>query len=193
MGQKAFQWGAVLGLLFVWGCAFRTSIAYTPIVRGAEDPLTTVTLQAVDARQADRGGNDRGEIGRVRGLLGNPFPLFDDGHTTVEDVAREATVDALRLARVGVRDRSPRVLVATVKEFWMDGYIGYKATVTLQCELRDEQGNVLWTSIITGEGGGVNWIGPQILVRSTFQKALAAFAEQAAGEFNSPEFQKNVF
>jgi hypothetical protein len=30
--------------------------------------------------------------------------------------------------------------------------------------LRDEQGNVLWTSVMTGEGGGVNWAGPDTFV-----------------------------
>jgi len=191
--RMVLQFVTVLGCVLVSACSFRTSIEYGPIVGGAEDPLTTVKLQTIDARESAMGGNDPNEIGRLRGLLGNPFPLFEAGSQSVRNVTREATTDALRLARVGVYERSPRTLVATVKKFWIDGYFGYKATVTVQCDLRDEQGNVLWTSVITGEGGGVNWAGPETFVRATFQRALAAYVQKAGGEFSSPEFQKYVF
>lgn len=183
----------VLGLMLVSACSFRTPIEYRSIADGAEDPLTTVKLQLVDARESDAGTVDPPEIGRVRGLFGNPFPLYEAAPHSVRNVTRDATVDALRLARVGVSDRSPRTLVTTLKKFWIDGYFGYKATVTMQCDLRDEQGNVLWTSVITGEGGGVNWAGPDTFVRATFQRALAAYVQKAGGEFDSTEFQRYVF
>ena len=192
--SKAFRVSAALALVVLSACySIQTSIGYTPVVRGAEDALTTVKLQAVDARRSDRGGADPSEIGRARGLLGNAFPLLDDGSGAVAAAARAATADALRLARVGVLERSPRVLVATVRKFWVDGYVGYKATVEMQCDLRDEDGKVLWTSLITGEGGGVNCAGPQTFVRATFQRALAAYAEKAAMEFNSATFQKYLY
>lgn len=186
---------AVLGCLLVSACSFRTPIEYSTVAAGAEAPLTTVKLETIDGRESDAAMAplDANEIGRVRGLFGNAFPLFESGPQSVPIVARDATADALRLARVGVYDRSPRTLVATLKKFWIDGYMGYKATVTMQCDLRDEQGNVLWTSVITGEGGGVNWAGPGTFVRATFQRALAVYVQKAGGEFSSPEFQRYVF
>jgi hypothetical protein len=188
-----FRLVTVLGFLLVSACSYRTPIEYRTIVAGAEDPLTTVKLETIDGRESDMAQIDARQIGSLRGLFGNAFPLFEAGPQSVPNVARDATADALRLARVGVYDRSPRTLVATLKKFWIDGYMGYKATVTVQCDLRDEQGNVLWTSVITGEGGGVNWAGPDTFVRATFQRALGVYVQKAGGEFSSPEFQRYVF
>lgn len=184
---------AVLGLALVSACSFRAPIMYQPIADAAEDPLTTVKLQVIDAREGDAETTDPSEIGRLRGLFGNSFPLYESGAQSVRAVVHDATADALHLARVGMYEHSPRTLVATVKKFWIDGYFGYKATVTVQCDLHDEQGTVLWTSVVTGEGGGVNWAGPGTFVRATFQRALAAYVEKAGGEFSSTDFQKHVF
>jgi hypothetical protein len=185
----------VLGLLLVSGCSsrIRTPVEYKPVAGGVDDPLTTVQLELVDARELDNRAIDPAEIGSGRGLFGNTIPLYEAASHSVRYVTRDATADALRLARVGVSDHGPRTLVATVKKFWIDGYLGYKATVTVQCDLRDEQGNVLWTSVMTGEGGGVNWAGPDTFVRATFQRALTAYVQKAGGEFNSPEFQRYLF
>ena len=183
----------MLWFLLVSACSYRTPIEYRTVVAGAENPLTTVKLETIDGRESDMALSDAREIGRLRGLFGNAFPLLEAGPQSVRNVTHDATADALRLARVGVYDRSPRTLVATLRKFWIDGYMGYKATVTVQCDLRDEQGNVLWTSVITGEGGGVNWAGPGTFVRATFQRALDVYVQKAGGQFSSPEFQRNVF
>ena len=180
-------------VLLLAACSYRTRIEYRSVAAGAENPQTTVKLETEDGRESDRAITGPTQIGRLRGLFGNSFPLFEAGPQSAPDVVRDATTDALLLARVGVNGRSPRTLVATLKKFWIDGYMGYKATITVQCDLRDEQGHVLWTSVITGEGGGVNWAGPNTFVRATFQRALTMYVQKAGGEFSSPEFQRHIF
>jgi hypothetical protein len=185
---------AMIGITVVCaGCSFNVALKYDPVVRGAEDPVVTVDLKVIDDRTPDFGGTNKTEIGRVRGGYGNPFPVYESDSQQVAHLVRDATADALRLARVGVAPDAQRVLVATVKEFWIDGYIGYKASVIVQCVLQDRDGGKLWTASISGAGGGAPWWTATSFIAPTFQKALAEYAENAAGQFGSQEFQKNVF
>src|SRR5262249_1379389 len=107
-----FRWILVLWFLLVSACSYRTPIEYRTVVAGAENPLTTVKLETIDGRESDMALSDAREIGRLRGLFGNAFPLLEAGPQSVRNVTHDATADALRLARVGVYDRSPRTLVA---------------------------------------------------------------------------------
>jgi hypothetical protein len=99
-----------------------------PIAGGADDPLTTVQLELVDARESDDRTIDPAEIGYgIAWTVWEYDPaLWRPPHTRCAMSTRDATADALRLARVGVSDHGPRTLVATVKKFWIDGYLGYK-------------------------------------------------------------------
>jgi hypothetical protein len=177
----------VLGLILVSACSFRTPIEYRPIAGGAEDPLTTVKLQLVDARESDAGAIDPHEIGRVRGLLGNPFPLYEAASHSVRNVTRDATVDALRLARVGVSDQSPRTLVTTLKTFWIDGYLGYKATVTVQCDPATSREKRVVDLGNHRRGWGVNRAGRTPLF-ARHSKSLGAYVQKAT-ENSGTEFK----
>jgi len=193
-GELVVRSAIVLAIALVAGCGpLRTPVEYNPIPGAPDVPQASVKLELVDARVANERIVDPAEIGYGRGLFGNTIPMYESVPHSARSATRDATADALRLAGIGISDQSPRTLVATLTKFWIDGYLGYKATVTVQCDLRDEQGHVLWTSVMTGEGGGVNWAGPDTFVRATFQRALVAYVQKAGGEFNSPEFQRNVF
>lgn len=163
------------------------------IVRGAEGANVSVALQVKDGRDPEYGGSDKSAVGKLRGGFGNPFPLSVTDAQRVTALVEAATADALRLARVSVRPGGDRSLIATVKTFWIDGYMGYKATVAVDLALHDAQGNVLWRGAAKGEGGGVAVWTPTGFVPGTFQRALNAYAEDASGFFGRPEFQKNLF
>ena len=193
MAKASVRLIGLFGLLLIAGCSYQVALKYDPIVRGAEDPTTTVKLTVVDERAPDFGGTDKTEVGRVRGGYGNPFPLYESDSHRVALLVQDATSDALRLSRVAVGDNSERTLVATVRGFWLDGYMGYKATVEVDCALQDGQGNVLWKASISGGGGGVPLWSPSSFVAPTFQKALADYADHAVVQFNSPAFQKYLF
>jgi hypothetical protein len=193
MKGKASRYAALLGLLLVAGCSYQVKLNYDPIVRGTEDPTTSVALKVVDAREPGLGGSDTTAIGQVRGGYGNPIPVYETDPQRVAQLVRDATTDALLHSRVGVENGGPRTLVATVKGFWVDGYVGYKATVEVQCALQDGQGQVIWTSLISGAAGGVAWWTPTGFVAGTFQDALADYAQHAMGQFSSAQFQKLLF
>jgi len=191
--NRAIRAAGFLALLIISACARTVVLKYDPIVRGIEDPTSEVALKVVDGREPEHGGTNTAEVGRVRGGYGNPFPLFDTDPHKVSQLVRDATTDALSHARVSVQPGSPRVLVATVKTFWLDGYVGYKAAVDVECQLQDLQGTVLWTATIGGAAGGTAGWSLTGFVASTYQTALANYAENALVQFNTPAFQKNVF
>jgi hypothetical protein len=181
------------------GCfSFHASLKYEPIIRGAEDPAATVTLVVVDKRDPDHGGANTTEVGRMREAFGSSFPVYASEPDTVVRLVRDATIDALRQARVQVVERNDvPTLAAAVTTFWADGYFGYKATVGVFCELRDQQGALLWTSTISGAGGASQFslavAEPAGFFQPAFQGALTEYAEHALVEFNAPAFQKHLF
>jgi hypothetical protein len=193
MRQTTFRLAALLGIACVAGCSFTTQLHYDPIVTDPETPEVAVALTVVDARQPNYGGNEKTEIGTVRGGFGNPFPVYDSDAQKVTLLMQAATADALAESRIAVQAESPRTLVVTVTKFWIDGYVGYGASVAAQCDLKDEHGAVLWSATASGSGGGVAWWGPTGHIQPTFQRALANYAEQATGLFSSTDFQKHLY
>ena len=193
MNRKHLSYVALVSFGLVTGCSRQIELSYQPIVRGVEDPNTTLSLTVVDARAPGEGGDDKTEVGRVRGGYGSPFPVYETSPQRVAQIVRDATADALSHARVKVQEGGPRRLRATVKNFWIDGYMGYKANIAVQCDLQDDNGKVLWTAMITGGGGGMPWWSIDTFIVSTFQQALADYSEHAIVDFNSAAFQKQLY
>ena len=140
-------------VVLAMGCA--AQIKYTPIAGPAVAPTTNVALlalQVVDNRPPDKLKN-KNEVGQVRNGIGIPSGIDDKDPDVVPRTVSEATTDALKLAGVGVQGGQKRLL-ATVTEFWMDGYMGYKAGVTVQYALQGPSGAPLWTQEIKGAAGG---------------------------------------
>ena len=82
-------------------------------------------------------------------------------------------------------------LVATVKEFWIDGYEGYKAVCEVEYTLRDAEGKVLWTASVKGATGGMPMWGTSY-AEEYLTKALAECAAHAVEQFKTSGFQKAV-
>ncbi len=172
------------------GCA--AQIEYTPIAGPAVAPTTNVALlalQVVDNRPPDKLKN-KNEVGQVRNGIGIPSGIDDKDPDVVPRTVSEATTDALKLAGVGVQGGQKRLL-ATVTEFWMDGYMGYKAGVTVQYALQGPSGAPLWTQEIKGAAGGHQLAQRRVPTRwrtSLFEKALNDLASKANAQFKSPGF-----
>lgn len=179
--------GALL-LSTATGCA-KLHVTYAPSsAAAAASTGLAVQVKVADTRPADNGGSDKKVVGQVRNTVGIPNDLSDADPTVVTRTVTEATTDALKHAGVGVGG-SGKILVATVKEFWMDGYMGYKGSITVDYALKDAEGKTVWTATITGADGGSNVMRSAFsMTEEIFQKALTEVAANATKAFQTPEF-----
>ena len=181
---------AVSGLLFVAGCAINASVQFKTLAT-ALPTTAVVAVDVVDARNADLLGGDKRRVGSIRNGYGMPFPVMESGPDRVTQLVKEATTDALQQAGVATKANAPRKLVAAVKEFWIDGFAGYKAVCEVEYTLRDAEGKVLWTTSAKGATGGMPMWGTSY-AEEYLTKALADCAAHAAEQFKTSAFQKAV-
>lgn len=182
--------GAIAGLIFIAGCA-TTSIKYKPLAAAAPSASTGLSLKVVDQRPADKGGQDKTQVGQIRGSYGIPSGVNDGSADVAPRTVTEATTDALKQAGVSVQSGSPKTLVATVTHYWMDGFQGYKATVGVQYALQDGGGKTLWSAEVKGGAGGTNLFrSPQSFTQEMFENALTDLANKSAEQFKSEAFKK---
>jgi hypothetical protein len=174
------------------GCG-GVQIQYKPLGTPAAQAKSNVGLQVVDARPADQGGGNKKQIGQVRSGLGIPSGIEDKQDDVAPRTVRDATADALAHAGVGVKDGGGKTLVSTIKSYWMDGYVGYKTTITIHYDLKDAAGKSLWNRDIDGGSGGSNaFSSSKSMAQDMFERALDDLATHAAEQFNSAEFQRAV-
>ena len=178
------------GLIAVAGCSAKVSYRSLTPVNAATS--ANVALEVVDARDASLVGADKSRVGNVRNGWGMPFGVHEDSPDRIPQLVTEATADALRQAGVGIDKSASRVLVAQVKDFWVDGYVGYKSMVDVEYSLRDRDGKQLWTFLAQGASGGMPWGGTSF-AEEYLTKALADCSVRAAQQFQQPAFQKLVF
>jgi hypothetical protein len=178
--------------LAIGGCALKANLSYAPIAAAPVDSPNAVAVSVVDARAAERGGADGSEIGVVRGGSGNKTPVHADDPDAAVDLMRAAVEDALRMAQITVREDAAHTLVATVTDFWVDGFIGYTTTVTAECALRDERGATLWTSTASGSADAVPWLSATGFMPAAFQQALRDYAQKASTQFDAAEFRQHL-
>jgi len=187
----------ILGLLaaaltFAAGCA-TTAIKYKPLAAAAPPAAANLSLKVVDQRPADKGGQDKAQVGQIRGSYGIPSGVKDSSADVATETVAAATTDALKQAGVGVQSGSPKTLVATVTHFWMDGFHGYKATIAVQYALQDGGGKTLWSSEVKGGAGGTNLFrGAESFTQDMLENALADLANKAAEQFKTESFKKAV-
>src|SRR6185369_16189897 len=162
-----------------------TTIAYKPMGGTPPAPAKTVVLNVVDQRPADHGGSDKKVVGQVRGSYGIPASVTDSNPNVVVDTVGQATADALAQSGVGVGPSGP-TLTATVKHYWLDGFAGYKGTITVLYALEGTS----WSKEISGgSGGALVFKSAQSMTQDIFGAALSDLANKASAEFKSAEFQ----
>ncbi|MGH3054487.1 MAG: hypothetical protein ACRDL7_05860, partial [Gaiellaceae bacterium] len=167
------------------------AIKYKPLAAAAPAPAASVGLKVVDQRPADKGGQDKTQVGQIRGSYGIPSGVNDGSADVAPTTVTDATTDALHQAGVGVQSGSPKTLVATVTHYWMDGFQGYKATVAVQYALQDNAGKTLWSAEVKGGAGGTNLFrSPQSFTQDMFENALTDLATRASEQFKSEAFKK---
>jgi hypothetical protein len=173
----------VSAVLFAGGCG-GFAIKYKPVTASAPAPVkANVTLKVVDARPAEHGGEVRTLVGNVRGGFGIPQRVNDKNTDVAPRTVSEATVDAL--GRVGLASTGgQKVLVATINNFWADGFVGYAAKIAVLYELQDASGKQLWSAQVSGGAGGMT------VSTGMFQNALTDLAAHATEQFASPPFQQ---
>jgi hypothetical protein len=162
---------------------------YAPISGSAPAPKRTVALKVIDDREPKMGGREKNLVGQARGGYGNPFGVRESRTDTVSNLIKAATVDALLLAGVGIRDDANRTLVATVKKYWADGYSNYNAEIDVSYQLLTADGKALWQSSVKATQTGKLGMKPTTRMKLLYEETLEAFAKNAAVEFKAPAFQ----
>jgi hypothetical protein len=181
--------GLILGLALV-GCGSASQIRYAPGTPIAAAAKGNVGLRVADARPAANGGGTPNKVGQVRSGVGIPSDVEDRQQDVVPRTVTDATADALRKAGVGVQPGG-KVLSASVKEYWMDGYMGYSANVVVDYMLTDAAGKSLWSAQVKGAAGGTSMFkSPASMTEDLFGRALGELAENASKQFNSAAFQQ---
>jgi hypothetical protein len=179
-----------VALLLTAGCA-KLQIQYKPLPNPAPPPVTGVVLKVVDNRPPERLAA-RNQVGQTRDGFGIPHKIADSDPNVVPRTITDATSDALKQSGIGV-GAGQKTLVATITEFWMDGYVGYKAGVTVQYALLNPAGAPVWTEEVKGNAGtsafGLNKSEIR-MTKSVFETALADLAVHASERFRSPNFQQ---
>ena len=169
-------------------------IDYRPLAAAPPPPVpaASVVLQVRNVRGSERGGQTE----RVGTIYNSSRPLAGPTHydgrpinaTTpdvVADTVRAATVDALRHAGVSLRGGGP-TLIASVREYWVDGPTIYQAFVVVAYDLVDGDGVIRWHADARGDSSVMMLIGNGLV--KNFRAALLQVAQQAADAFRSPSF-----
>ncbi len=172
-------------LLVLSGCA--ANITYAPRWPLAAPATRFVSLDVVNARPPDEGGDNPRQVGIARGGYGNPTPFEQEKPDDLTRLIREATVDALHGAGLEEQGTSNNRLRARILKFWMDGYVGYAAHVTIEYSLLDPTGNPLWTQKVEGHEAGS--VFSYSAASGLLTAALAHAASQATAQFKEPAFQ----
>jgi hypothetical protein len=180
--------------LIAGGCSFETSIHHAPIGAIAGTPLGSVAVNVVNNRPPERGGQTTC-VGRVRGGYGNPFPIHEASPADVVRSVQETVSDALLQAGVASNGQNGLQLVATLQDFWLDGFMNYNADVSIEYTLQDSAGVTRWRQSVTSTGGstitGSVFVGGE-QARSAFETALDGIAVQSRDLFRAPDFQDLV-
>ena len=164
--------GLAATVALIAGCMPKT-ITYNPVGGAAPAPAKTVALQVLDERPADQGGSDKKVVGQVRGNYGIPSALVDSNPNVVVDTVSQATADALAQSGVGVGADGP-TLTGTVKHYWLDGFTGYKGTITVAYVLADASGKSVWSKELSGSSGGARDLLDALAVAHVGQRGLVA-------------------
>jgi hypothetical protein len=191
-GARSLLLVLVLG---VTGCGpVVIGIDYRPLAAAPPPPApaASVVLQVRNVRGSERGGQTE----RVGTIYNSSRPLAGPttyhgrpiNATTPDDVAdtvRAATVDALRHAGVSLRGGGP-TLIASVREYWVDGPTIYRAFVVVAYDLVDGNGVIRWHADARGDSSVMMLIGNGLV--KNFRVALVQVAQQAGDAFRSPSF-----
>jgi hypothetical protein len=156
-------------------------------------PAASVVLQVRNVRGSERGGQTE-RVGTIynhsQGLHGGPVhydgrPINATTPDAVADTVRAATVDALRHAGVSLRGGGP-TLIASVREYWVDGPTIYRAFVVVAYDLVDDDGRIRWHADARGDSSVMVLIGNGLV--KNFRAALLQVAQQAGDAFRTPAF-----
>ena len=178
---------------FAVGCG-PLAIDYRPSTVASPAPTASVALHVSNDRDVDHGGRTE-RIGTIYnssgGMYGGPRhysgrPVNATSAETVTGTVGAATTDALAHAGVSVRAGSP-TLIASVREYWMDGPDIKHGVIVVAYDLFDRGGRRVWHTDARGEASVIATVGNG-LVRM-FRAALQDLAEHANESFRSPAFQ----
>ncbi len=176
------------------GCSFETTIRYPAPLETHPPTVASVAVRTVNDRPQEHGGQSTC-VGRVRGGYGNPFPIYERDAANIERTVKAATEDALLGAGVAVAPDSPTVLVAVIKEFWIDGWGAFNATVRIDYSLEPASGAAAWQRSFTATGGdmmSMSVFEAEAISATAFEHALMGIAVQLKKAALADDFQKLV-
>jgi uncharacterized lipoprotein YajG len=194
--KRRFVAGAILvflaGVVLLSGCSRRMNLVYTKPPFDVMD-RGEICVVVKDERPAKHGGNNPDLIGQVRSGAGIPSGVYAKEDRDPTKVAKEVIVDSLKATGYKVVDQSAGVpgIYASLEEFWGDGYMHYKMSLTIPVELKKgESSSSVWSKTIKSKAGVTLMWGPSELNKG-YRDMLEEATRQFRLLFQSPEFQNS--
>ncbi len=180
------------GVVLLSGCSRRMNLIY-PKPPFGEMNRGEIGMVVKDERPAKEGGNNPDLIGQVRSGVGIPSGVYAKQDKDPSKVVKELISDCLKAAGYKVVDRPGRVptIYAVLQEFWGDGYMHYKMSLTIPVELKKgENSRSVWSETVKSKGGVTLMWGPSELNKG-YRSMLEDATRQFTLKFQSPEFQSS--
>ena len=195
MKNKCMVLATLLILVFVvfaMGCSRRMNLIYSKPPFGDMNK-GEISVIVKDERPAKKGGNNPALIGQVRSGAGIPSGVWANVDRDPVKVIKELISDCLKASGYRVIDQQVGVpgIYAVLQEFWGDGYMHYKMSLTVPLNLKKgENYPSVWSFSISSRGGVTLMWGPSELNKG-YKKMLEDATPQLISQFRSPEFQNS--
>ena len=147
----------ILCLLFFSCATYTVNLKHAPIQKSVTGRGELVISEINNLREADYGAGDFKLIGKLRGGYGNPLDLWaEDGtelNISLKSLIEDAAISTGFLLQ-NAPDGSTPIISVDIREFWCDGYAGYKIIVVLDVKLLSpDRKKTFLTETITVENG----------------------------------------
>lgn len=152
----------------------------------SSDKLGAVSLTVTNSRDKDRGGDNVKMVGRVRNLYG--MPIKTEAENDIFAAIKVAHTDALASAGYQVVDGAPTQVIVDVKDFFMDGYMGYK--IDFSASIKTVGGATPFeTNLTDSHGFAFKKLDDMNVAYETFMNVLTGKAVEI---YRSSEFKASV-
>jgi hypothetical protein len=185
------NWLSVAGILaalsMLLGCS--TTVAFTRATySNAPEKKGSLSVQVIDARPAEYGGDEPARMGTVRGGYGNPFKVNTASGKTMADEVKLTVSQALTQSGYSLVDSNAPVVKILINKFWCDGLMGYKVDVDVTVQVLGATNSAVLFSKKIVESTGFSIIASYGPMENAFSGIMDKIGEQTADMSKSTQF-----
>ncbi|MCK5569108.1 MAG: hypothetical protein KAJ15_05285 [Spirochaetes bacterium] len=183
----------ILCLLFFSCATYTVNLKHAPIQKSVTGRGELVISEINNLREADYGAGDFKLIGKLRGGYGNPLDLWaEDGtelNISLKSLIEDAAISTGFLLQ-NAPDGSTPIISVDIREFWCDGYAGYKIIVVLDVKLLSpDRKKTFLTETITVENG-FGLFGSYKPMYDAYDWVMNQIAQEVSDILTSTKFKK---